>query len=200
MQVKAEIVGPDTYDPQAEHEAFQKALSKKPTAILVSVSDPNVIKGDIDSAISQGIPVVTIDSDAPSSKRLLFVGTDNHAAGAMGGKILADRLHGKGNVVFYTIPGQANLVERMHGYKDVLDGYPGIKILDTVDMKGDARIAFDKTMEMMDKGIEGGRVSSASKLSRAPKSRRCSTARRRAARWWSPWTPTSARSKAFRRA
>ena len=154
LQVKAEVVGPDAYDPQAEHEAFAKALSKKPTAILVSVSDPNVIKGDIDSAISQGIPVVTIDSDAPSSKRLLFVGTDNHAAGSMGAKILADRLHGKGSVVFYTIPGQANLAERMHGYKDILDGYPGIKVLDTVDMRGDARVAFDKTMEMFDKGTK----------------------------------------------
>ena len=151
MGVKAELVGPDSYDPQAEHEAFVKAMGKKPTGILVSAADPNLIKADIDKAVAQGIPVATIDSDAPASLRLFFVGTDNHDAGSMGAKVLAEKLHGKGNVIVYTIPGQANLDERMHGYKDVLDGYPGIRIVDTIDMKGDARVAFDKTMELMDK-------------------------------------------------
>src|ERR1039457_2856097 len=62
MQVRAELVGPDSYDPQAEREAFVKALGKKPTGILVSVADTNVLKGDIDNAIAQGVPVITIDS------------------------------------------------------------------------------------------------------------------------------------------
>src|SRR5947208_907375 len=43
MQVKYEVVGPDSYDPQAQHEAFMKALGKKPSGILVSVADPNVM-------------------------------------------------------------------------------------------------------------------------------------------------------------
>ena len=154
MQVRAEMVGPDSYDPQAEHEAFVKALGKKPSGILVSVADPNVLKADIDSAITQGVPVVTIDSDGPSSKRLFFIATDNRIAGTMGDKVLAEKLHGKGNVVIYTINGQANLAERLHGYKDVLDGYPGIKIVDTIDMKGDARIAFDKTNDMLEKNAK----------------------------------------------
>ncbi len=154
MQVKAEMVGPDSYDPNAEHEAFVKALGKKPSGILVSAADPNVLKGDIDSAISQGIPVIAIDADAPDSKRLMFVGTDNYKAGVMGGKIAAESLKGKGNVVVFTLPGQANLNERLHGYKDVFANYPGIKIIDTVDMKGDARVAFDRTMDMLDKGVK----------------------------------------------
>lgn len=154
MQVKAEMVGPDSYDPQAQHEAFVKALGKKPSGILVSVADPKVMKADIDNAIGQGIPVLTIDSDAPTSQRLYFVGTDNHAAGSMGAKVLAEKLHGKGNVIVYTIPGQANLVERMHGYKDILDASPGIKIIDTIDMKGDPRVAFDKTTEILDKNTK----------------------------------------------
>ncbi len=151
MKVQAEMVGPDTYDPKAEREQFQRALAKKPAGILVSVADPNLLKADIDAAVAQGIPVLAIDSDAPSSKRLMFVGTDNHKAGMMGAKVLADKLKGKGNVVVFTIAEQPNLVERLHGYKDVLDTYAGIKIIDTVDIKGDPRIAFDKTTEMLEK-------------------------------------------------
>ncbi|MBZ5622590.1 MAG: substrate-binding domain-containing protein, partial [Acidobacteriia bacterium] len=81
LGVPAEMVGPDGYDPQAEAQAFRDVLSKKPTGILVSVADPKVMKDPIDAAIAQGIPVITIDSDAPESKRLTFIGTNNYQAG-----------------------------------------------------------------------------------------------------------------------
>ncbi len=153
LGVKAEMVGPDTYDPKAEHEAFQQALAEKikPAGILVSAGDPGVIQPDIDAAIAQGIPVITVDSDAPSSKRLTFVGTDNYKAGTMGAQLAVKQLQGKGNVVIYTMPEQANLKDRLRGYHDVLEAHPGIKIVETVDVKGDARIAFDRTQEMVDK-------------------------------------------------
>lgn len=141
--VQAEMVGPDTYDPQAEHGAFQKALAGKPTGILVSAADPNVLRSDIDAAIAQGIPVITIDSDVPNSKRLTFVGTNNYQAGMMGARVLAQKLNGKGNVVVFTMPGQPNLDERLHGYRDILTEHPDVKITRIVDIKGDPRIAFD---------------------------------------------------------
>lgn len=155
MQVRAEMVGPDSYDPQAQHTEFQKVLGKKPTGILISAADAEIVKGDIDAAMAQGIPVITIDSDAPTSKRLTFVGTDNYKAGQMGARVVADRLQGKGNVVVYTIPEQTNLKERLHGYRDVFADHPGLKVTEIVDMKGDPRVAFDKTMDMMDKNAKG---------------------------------------------
>ncbi|MGO4880238.1 MAG: substrate-binding domain-containing protein [Bryobacteraceae bacterium] len=151
--VKAEMVGPETFDPQAEHDAFQKVLAEKikPAGIMVSVAEPAKIQPDIDAAIGQGVPVVTVDSDAPTSKRLTFIGTDNYKAGQMGAQLAVKQLQGKGNVVIFTMPEQANLKERLHGYHDGFDGHPGIKIVDTVDIKGDARIAFDHTQELVDK-------------------------------------------------
>lgn len=150
LQVKAELVGPDTYDSKAEHEQFLNALAKKPTGILVSVSDPAVLRADIDNAIAQGVAVITIDSDAPDSKRLAFIGTDNYKAGGMGAKIVSEKLQGKGSVVVFTIEGQANLSERLHGYRDAFEAHPGIKIVDVVNMQGDPRIAFDKTKQLLD--------------------------------------------------
>jgi ribose transport system substrate-binding protein len=147
--VQAEMVGPDTYDPQAERGAFQKALAANPAGILVSAADPNVVRSQIDSAIGRGIPVITIDSDVPNSKRLTFVGTNNYQAGMMGGRVLAQRLNGKGNVVVFTMPDQPNLDERLHGYRDVLGEHPNIKITNVVDIKGDPRIAFDSAEKIM---------------------------------------------------
>jgi len=150
-QVQAELVGPDSYDPKAEHEQFLAAVAKKPTGILVSVSDPAALKADIDNAIAQGIPVITIDSDAPDSKRLAFIGTDNYRAGVMGGKIVAEKLQGKGSVIVFTIEGQTNLTERLRGYKDAFETHPGIKIIEAVNMQGDPRVAFDKAKEILEK-------------------------------------------------
>ena len=153
LGVKATVVGPDSYDPRAEHTQFQEVLKQKPTGILVSVSDPNLMKDDIDAAMAQGIPVVTLDSDAPASKRLTFIGTDNYRAGVMGAKLAARQLKFRGAVVVYTMPEQNNLAERLRGYQDVFETYPQIRISEVVDLKGDPRVAFDKTTELIDKGV-----------------------------------------------
>ena len=155
--VKAEMVGPDTFDPKAEHDAFERVLADKikPSGIMVSVADPAVMQPDIDAAIGQGIPVITVDSDAPASKRLTFVGTDNYRAGLMGAQLAVKQLQGKGSVMVFTMPEQANLKDRLRGYHDGFEGHPGIKIVETVDIKGDPRIAFDRTQDLVDKkGID----------------------------------------------
>ena len=124
---------------------------RKPSGILVSAADSELMKPEIDKAIAQGVPVITMDSDSPASKRLMFIGTDNYNAGRMGAAILLNALQSKGNVVVYSIAGQANLQERWHGYEDSLKAHPGIKVLETVDMKGDPRIPFDHTKDLLDK-------------------------------------------------
>jgi ribose transport system substrate-binding protein len=148
MKVQAEMVGPATYDPKEQQAEFRRVVAKKPSGILVSAADPELMKNDIDAAIAAGIPVITMDSDSPASHRLMFVGTNNYQAGQMGGRVLAKQLNGKGNVVVFTIPTQANLMERLHGYRDALAAYPQISIARIVDTRGDPTIAFDQTMEI----------------------------------------------------
>ncbi len=149
LRVRSEFSGPDTYDPKAQQQAFQEAIQKKPTGILISVADPDLMKNDIDRAIGAGIPVITVDSDAPASKRLFFIGTNNYQAGVIGGRRLVKELNGKGNVAVFTMPFQANLYERLRGYRDALEASPGIKIRQIVDIKGDPRIAFDQATEII---------------------------------------------------
>jgi ribose transport system substrate-binding protein len=150
MRVKAELVGPDTYDTKGEAQEFRSALAQNPAGILVSVSDAQVMAPEIDSALGRGVPVLTIDSDAPNSKRLFFVGTDNYKAGTEGGQLAAKLLNDKGNVAVLTMPDQANLKERLHGYKDALDLHPDVKITQVIDMQGKPEVAFDRTKEILD--------------------------------------------------
>ena len=147
--VTAEMTGPSTFDPQAEVQAFRSVVARKPAGILVSVADENLMTPEIDAAVTAGIPVITIDSDAPGSKRLYFIGTNNLQAGRIGGERVARQLNGRGNVAFFSMPGQPNLDERLKGYKDAFSKYPGINVVDVFDMKGDSGTAMDKAGEYL---------------------------------------------------
>jgi ribose transport system substrate-binding protein len=151
FKVRSDFVGPSSYDPKAERDALDNAVQRKATGILLAVTDPTVLKDSIDKAIAAGIPVVTMDSDAPASKRLFFIGTNNYQAGVNGGLRLAQELKGKGNVVVFSMPNQPNLQDRLRGYRDALDHTPGIKITRVVDIQGDPRIAFDTTTQIVGK-------------------------------------------------
>jgi ribose transport system substrate-binding protein len=152
--VKVDVRGPDTYDPAAEVKEFRDAVAMKPAGLLVSVADTASMQPAINDAIDAGIPVITVDSDAPASKRLYFIGTNNLAAGRLGGQRVVEKLHGKGNVVFYTMP-QTNLDERLKGYKDVFADHPGLKIVEVFNIKGDAGNAFDRTQHWLtEKGVD----------------------------------------------
>ncbi len=150
MKVHSEIQGPDGHDPQGEHDAFKRAVAEKPSGILISVSDVNILGTDINAAVDQGIPVLTIDSDAPDSKRYFFVGTDNFNAGTIGGKLTAKLLSDKGNVVLYTIPTQVNLKERLAGYQAAFADHTDVKVMQVVDMNGNSDLAFDSAKKLLD--------------------------------------------------
>ncbi len=151
MKVRSDFTGPQNYDPKAERDALDQAVQKRATGILLAVTDPTLLTDSIDKAVAAGIPVITIDSDAPSSKRLFFIGTNNYQAGFVGGQRLAQELKGKGNVVVFTMPDQSNLQDRLRGYKDALAKTPDVKITRLVDIQGDPRIAFDTTTQIIGK-------------------------------------------------
>ncbi len=144
--VSVDTRGPAGLNPQDEVDEFKAMVARKPAGILVSVANSKLMTPEIDAAIAAGIPVITMDSDAPESKRLYFIGTNNLEAGRLGGRHLAAKLNGKGNVVFFTNPGQPNLDERLKGYQDIFATFPGIKTVEVFDIKADPGTALDQAM------------------------------------------------------
>ncbi|HEX4576706.1 MAG TPA: substrate-binding domain-containing protein [Edaphobacter sp.] len=142
--VSVDTRGPAGLNPQAEVDEFRAMVARKPAGILVSVANSKLMAPEIDAAIAAGIPVITMDSDSPESKRLYFIGTNNFEAGKLGGRRMAARLNGKGNVVFFTNPGQPNLDDRLKGYQDILEDYKGIKVVEVFDIKADPGSALDQ--------------------------------------------------------
>src|SRR5258708_13743715 len=94
---------------------FQDLLEKNPAGICLSAARPEMFKTRIDKAISAGIPVICVDADVPDSRRVLYIGTDNLKAGRESLKRMVALVPGKGNIGGITIPGQANLANRLSG-------------------------------------------------------------------------------------
>jgi ribose transport system substrate-binding protein len=147
--VTAEMRGTDTFDPQGEVKEFRDVIARKPAGILVSVADPALMGPEIDAATASGIPVITMDSDAPNSRRLYFIGTNNLSAGRLGGQRVVQKLNGRGNVVFFSMPGQPNLDERLKGYQEAFSAHPGINVTEVFNIKGDSGTALDKASEYL---------------------------------------------------
>src|SRR5713101_4199107 len=148
LGVKAELIGPATYDPGAESGMFRDLVEKQPSGICLSAARPEFFRAEIDKAVAAGIPVICVDADVPESKRVMYIGTDNVKAGRESVKRIA-ALASRGNIIVITIPGQRNLDDRLAGAADALKNYPALKLMKIVDDKGDWRSAFDQISEMI---------------------------------------------------
>jgi ribose transport system substrate-binding protein len=151
LGVSAELVGPTTYSPNAELQAFRQVVEQHPAGICLSAARPEIFQADIDKAVADGIPVICVDSDVPSSKRLSYIGTDNFKAGRESLRRMAALVQSKGNIAVITIEGQRNLDDRVAGVADALANFPGLKLTKVLDGKGDSKSAFDQVSDLIQK-------------------------------------------------
>lgn len=90
--------------------------------LAISVKEPKGQTPDINQWCKE-MKVITVDSDAPDSDRLYYIGTDNIAAGRQAGELLAEALPNGGKVmIFVGDLTQANANERAQGVIDALLG------------------------------------------------------------------------------
>jgi len=151
LGVRAELVGPTAYAPNAELVMFRQIVDEQPSGICLSAARPEIFQPDIDKAIAQGIPVICVDADVPNSKRISYIGTDNFKAGKESLKQMSTLLHNSGSIVVITIPGQRNLDDRLAGVADALKNFPAIQLTKILDDKGDTPTASQLVTDMIQK-------------------------------------------------
>src|SRR6266478_1951572 len=132
VSVKIDWRTPNEEDPQKQAEAIEQLVLAGADGIAVSCSDANKLTDAINSAVKNGVPVATFDSDAPASKRFVTFGVDDIKCGEQVMDELAKVMEGKGVVAILAGNQNApNLQKRVQGAKNVAKKYPDIKIRDT---------------------------------------------------------------------
>lgn len=112
-----------------QRQMLDDLLAKGVDGIAVSPIDPANQTEFLDKIASQTL-LITHDSDAPNSKRVCYIGTDNTAAGVEAGKLIKEVLPNGGKImVFVGTLDAANAQERYAGIKKELAG-SNIQILD----------------------------------------------------------------------
>src|ERR1700752_4204019 len=104
-------------------------LAKGVNGIAISPVDPANQSPMLNRAASQAL-VVTQDSDAPTSNRTCYIGTDNVEAGRQAGRLVKEAIPNGGKImVFVGVLDAANAQQRFTGLKEVLAG-SNISIVD----------------------------------------------------------------------
>ncbi|MDH2330410.1 sugar-binding protein [Paenibacillus polymyxa] len=129
--MRLDYIGPDRINPSEQVKLLDKAIASKADAILVQgINDPEY-RRLIDKAAGLGIPVITIDTDEPDSRRLAYVGTDNEGAGKRMGALLAKASGERGDIgVMISSERVENQRLRLVGFRSVIGRYPKLRIVE----------------------------------------------------------------------
>ena len=116
------FTGPAQLDDAAQAQIVRDLITKKVAGISIAPNNADSISNVIAAALAKDIPVITFDSDAPKSKRIAFVGTNNEAGGASAGEAFAKALPNGGTYAVLTGGLSAqNLNDRIKGFKSKLN-------------------------------------------------------------------------------
>jgi ribose transport system substrate-binding protein len=97
-------------------------LARGVAGISISVDDAPHATEELNKVAEKAV-LITTDSDAPQSKRLAYIGTDNVAAGRQAGEEIKKALPDGGKIMLFVGTLDAdNARERVQGIREVLQG------------------------------------------------------------------------------
>jgi ribose transport system substrate-binding protein len=141
--VTAQYTGQIDADAAGQVAVLEQVIAKKPKGITITAVDANALTDTINSAIAQGIKVVTFDSDSPASNRASYISTGNEAAGIAAAQFLAPSIGNRGKIaVVYTL-GSENQETRVAGFRGWLAAHAPDITLTIVSDGGDTTRAAD---------------------------------------------------------
>jgi ribose transport system substrate-binding protein len=128
---------PTSIDGKKQKELIENLIHYKVDGILISCNDAEMLKEPINKAIKAGIKVATFDSDAPTSDRIFYIGTDNKKAGEVCAqtmlKLFEKNKKTPGDIVLLSGSMSAdNMLQRISGFRSVIN--KKIDILNAFEM------------------------------------------------------------------
>lgn len=120
---------PSTGSAAEQQQILNDLVARGIDGIAVSPIDP-ANQTDFLNKIAGQTLLVTADSDAPDSKRVCYIGTDNIAAGRQAGELIKAAIPQGGKIMIFVGKMDAqNAKERLQGIKETLAG-SNVQIID----------------------------------------------------------------------
>ncbi|SCM75811.1 D-ribose-binding periplasmic protein [uncultured Pleomorphomonas sp.] len=142
------LLGPPTEDAvEQQINMVQDAISQQPDALIFAPSQPAAAVNVLLKAKEAGIPVILVDTGMPDGFEdyVTYIGTDNFAAGKMGGEALAALLKkGDKALLLDGTPGNPSMNRRIDGAAEVLEA-AGIVVAARLPAFSDREKAYSAT-------------------------------------------------------
>jgi simple sugar transport system substrate-binding protein len=97
--ITVEYRSPEKFDMVAMAQLIDAAVTAKPSALIVTIPDPDAVGRSIESAVKAGIPVISINSGADSFQKLgvrTHIGQEEYIAGRAAGERMKTMVSPKG--------------------------------------------------------------------------------------------------------
>lgn len=121
LGVRATKAGPNSIDIPTLVASLEQVIVRKPAGIMVVGWDPSALVPAINRGIDAGIPIICVDADVPTSKRLCFVGTDWFDIGVQQGRAMLGALNGKkGKIAMLGLIEQNIMQQAFEGFRSVM--------------------------------------------------------------------------------
>jgi ribose transport system substrate-binding protein len=131
-----EFYVPGEMSAAAQKRILEDLLAKGVAGVAISPVNPDD-STDILNQVASKAALITQDADAPNSNRLMYLGTDNVAAGRQAGELMKKSLPEGGTaMLFVGTMDAANARERTQGIKEAIAGTK-IEIIDIRTDGGD---------------------------------------------------------------
>jgi len=111
-------------------------ITREVDAIIVSPVDSSGVGAGIRAANEAGIPVFTADIASFGGEVVSHIASDNIAGGRLAGEYLVKLLGGEGKVAIINQPIVTSTLDRVQGFREIVEAYPGIEIVADVDGHG----------------------------------------------------------------
>jgi len=136
LGVQIEFAGPENIEIEKENNVLQQVSTSGAAGVLFMPFGEGHNE-TINGVIRAGVPLVTIDGDAPNSDRIAYAGTDWYELGRTQARVMAKLLGDKGQIMLSAIIPNDNTRKAREGIEAELASHPDIKLLGLQNDKGD---------------------------------------------------------------
>ena len=134
------------FDVDRQNKQIDKFLQHGYDALVIVPADSERIGLAVQKANDAGIPVFTVDiaCTKPDAEVVAHIASNNRKGGQLAAYAMAKALHGSGRIVILNQPGITSVDERVLGFREAINRYRRIKVLEILSTDGQREMARER--------------------------------------------------------
>jgi ribose transport system substrate-binding protein len=141
LGVQVTIAGPNTSDIPGFVSSIETIAARRPAGMMIVAWDPSAVVAPINKLVESGIPTICVDTDAPDSKRLSFIGTNWFDLGVRQAQAMVKALAGReGKVAMLGLTEHYIDQQAFAGFRSIVEKV-GLTLMEPQNDRGDSAVA-----------------------------------------------------------